>query len=175
MGSRAWLLALVLLAGCAGSQTPTDSCVIAMAEPDAPVLLEQRTEDPTTGPFIRRLSPDGTYREYSSFASSLRDGQIVTERVAPGWRVMAHLTEEQVARVEAALRDGFFEMPSEYRPPGTIADGYQVVWRACLDGREHTVTLHSVDASAIPELAAVRDAFALALAEATASGGSPQG
>src|SRR5690606_5368385 len=96
---------------------------------------------------------------------------IVTEQVTPAWRTQEHLSAEQVARVEQALRDGFFDLPAEYRPPATISDGYEVTWRACLGGKDHTVVLHSVDAGEVPGLAPVRDAFELALAEAAAQAG----
>ncbi len=135
------------------------------------MLVEQRTEDPGTGPFVRRLSPDGTYAEYSGTVSTFRDGAIVTEPVEPAWRVQEQLTAEQVARVEAAVRGGFLDLDAEYRPPGQVADGFTVTWRACAGDREHTVVLHSVDAGQIPALAAVRDAFELALAEAAAEAG----
>ncbi len=135
------------------------------------MLVEQRTEDPRTGPFIRRLSPDGAYAEYSSTVSTFRDGAIVTESVEPAWRVQEQLSADQVARVDAAVRNGFFDLDAEYRPPGTFADGFTVTWRACAGDREHAVVLHSVDAGQIPALAAVRDAFELALAEAAAAAG----
>lgn len=141
------------------------------ADDGGPVLLEQRTDDPASGPFIRRLSPDGTYAEYAGTVSSLRDGRIVTESVEPAWRIQQRLAPAQVSRIEAAMRDGFFDLDAEYQPPGQFADGFDVTWRGCLEGREHTVVLHSVDVAEIPALAAVRNAFELSLAEAAAAAG----
>lgn len=163
-------ITLLLLAGC-GSADAARGCADMTADDGPPVLVEQRTDDPVTGPYIRRVSPDGRHTEYASTVSSLRDGQIVTESVEPAWRAQERLTPDQVTRIEAALRDGFFDLESEYRPPGEFADGFQVTWRACLDGRDHTVLLRSVDAGQIPVLATVRDTFELTLGEAAARAG----
>lgn len=148
-----------------------EGCHDVAPDGGGPVLLEQRTDDPATGPYIRRLSPDGTYAEYASTVSSLQNGQIVTESVEPAWRTQEQLSPAQVSRIEEAVRRGFFDLDAEYQPAGQFADGFTVTWRACLDEHDHTVVLHSVDPAEIPALATVRDAFEIALAEAAAEAG----
>lgn len=169
-GTVVALLAVLACACACGGADTAAGCGDVTADAGPPLLLEQRMEE-ATGPFLRRLSPDGTYAEYSGTQSTFRGGAIVTERVEPAWRVREQLSAEQVARVEAALRHGFFDLDDEYRPPGTTVDGFRVTWRACSGGREHAVVLHSVDAGQVPALAAVRDAFELALAEAADEAG----
>lgn len=168
---RAFLVAGLISAawGCS-AEAQTKGCGDVGPEGGNPVLLEQRSDD-AEGQFIRRVSPDGGYAEYSTKVTTLRDGELVTETVAPAWRNQERLRADQVRQIEGALREGFFDLPPEFTPPGEFADGYVVTWRACLDAREHAVALRSVDVAQIPALARVRDTFELALAQAAAEAG----
>ncbi|MCU1692647.1 MAG: hypothetical protein JWM64_1738 [Frankiales bacterium] len=134
-----------------------------MSADGGPLLLEQRS-----GAFVRRLAPDGTYSEYADVETSLVDGRIEQHAVPAAWRVQERLTPGQLAPVETAVREHFFDLDAEYRPSGQVSDGFRVTWRACLDGQDHTVALTAVDAASVPGLDAVSAAFELALARAAA-------
>lgn len=68
---------------------------------DEPVLLiEQGSQDPASGPFLRRVSPDGTYWEYASVSVSIEDGQIVSRPVPPQWRAEEQLADDDLARLD---------------------------------------------------------------------------
>ena len=139
-------------------------------EAPAPLLVEQQMSS-ADGPFVRRVAPDGSYWEYSASITTFEDGVMKTTPVDPDWRREGEqLTDEQVSRLTTLIEEHFFGLAAEYRPPGEMSDGFVVRWRACVGGRSHTVTLHSVDPGDIDGLRQVRDAFELSLGEAAAKG-----
>lgn len=169
---RAFVLVALLWAvsGCSlGNVGGEEECAVTEGEPA--LLLEQRTEDPVSGPFIRRLSPDGTYWEYSAVEVSVVDGQIVSRAVEPRWRAEEQLEPAEVEQLSTLVRDKFADLAEEYRPPGEVSDGFVVTWSACVDGEERTVVLRSVDGSQVPGLAEIGAAFENAVAQAAARAG----
>lgn len=127
--------------------------------------------DSEDGPFVRRVASDGSYWEYSASITTFEGGTMKTTPVDPDWRRGSeHLTGEQLSRLTKLIDEQFFDLAPEYRPPGEVSDGFVVRWSACVGGRGHTVTLHSVDPGDIDGLRQVRDAFELALGEAAAEG-----
>lgn len=144
-------------------------------EAPAPLLVEQQmnSED---GPFVRRVAPDGSYWEYSASITTFEGGMMKTTPADPAWRRGGEqLTDEQVSRLTSLIDEQFFDLAAEYRPPGEVSDGFVVRWSACVGGRGHTVTLHSVDPADIDGLRQVRDAFELSLGEAAAEGEAGSG
>lgn len=152
-------------------RAPAGSGGTDIPDAPAPLLIEQHMND-AEGPFVRRIAPDGSYWEYSASVTTFEGGTMKTTPVDPEWRRQSQqLTDDQVTRLTRVIEDSFFDLAPEYRPPGEVSDGFVVRWTACVGGRVHTVTLHSVDPGDIDGLAEVRDAFELVLGEAAAAEG----
>lgn len=162
---------LVLAACTTGSNddslpTTESECAVEDEEPD--FLLEQRTESPGTGPFIRRLDSSGRYHEHAGVETELVDGEWVTRAIEPMWRSGVQLDADQLTSLRRTIETHFPDLEDAYGLPGETVDGFEVTWRACIEGTTHSVVLKSVDAAAVPGLAEVRDEFELSLGRATA-------
>ena len=179
MGQVFGVFAIMLVTvGCASAEPATvgteKGCSMQDDDTGGELLIEQRSDDPQSGTFIRRISPDGTYREFSSFLVSFEDGELVTTQVEPAWRELESLTSGQIDRMRAVIDEHFFELASAYEPPGEISDGFVVTWAACLDDRQAEVELRSVSPDGIEGLADISEVFETVVAEAAeAAGASP--
>lgn len=136
---------------------------------DAPgaLLVEKRTARAQSTPVVRRIVTDGAFFEYTDQEAKVEGGRIVVTPVAPAWRQKVVLAPEGLDRVRTALREtGFFDLPAQHQASGVVSDGGAVTWTACLDGREHTVTVNGTPITDVPAIARLNEVFEAAIAEA---------
>lgn len=137
---------------------------------DAPgtLFVEKRTERAQSTPVVRRIVTDGAFFEHTDQEAKVEGGRIVVTRVAPAWRQKVVLAPEGLDRVRTALRGetGFFDLPAQHEASGLVSDGGAVTWTACLDGREHTVTVNGTPITDVPAIARLNEVFEGAIAEA---------
>jgi hypothetical protein len=142
---------------------------------DEPALLiEQGSQDPVSGRFLRRIDPDGTYWEYASVSVSIEDGQIVSRPVPARWRAEERITDDDLSTLAALVAEEFPGLSASYGPAAEVSDGFVVTWTACVDDRRQTVVLNSVDASGVPGLAQISDAFEEAVSRAAELAGDQE-
>lgn len=88
-----------------------------------------------------RVFADGRVDEYSDEETAPGDDFSQTLDVAPEWRSLTKLPQEEVERLRSEIRDsGFFNLPSRIEPSRHVYDGVTTSWRADLDGVRHEVT-----------------------------------
>jgi hypothetical protein len=141
-----------------------------LPEPDPPageLLVGQRVERPQVDPYGRRLTTDGAVHDLTSSSASFEDGEWRFEEQPLAWRPVAHLPGDEVERLrEVIRREGVLDLPEEHAPPGTSTGGSIVTYTVALDGRERSIRLVNLPVAEVPPLAALDEAFQIAVAEA---------
>jgi hypothetical protein len=88
-----------------------------------------------------RVYSDGRVDEYSDKEMEFDGSKIVTHQVPLKWRHLAHLSADELARLQKAIQDAhFFTLPAHIEPKGGVKDGTINTWTVVRDGKKHTVT-----------------------------------
>jgi hypothetical protein len=141
-----------------------------LPEPEPPageLLVGQRVERPQADPYARRLTTDGAVHDLTSLGASYEDGEWRFEELPLAWHEVARLPPEEVERLrEVIRREGVLDLAGEHAPEGTSIGGSIVTYTIVVDGREHTIRLVGLPVAEVPPLAALDEAFQVAVAEA---------
>jgi len=137
------------------------------AEAPGTLLVQKRSQRPQTTPVVRRITAEGDFFEFTDQDVRVEGGKVVIHTVEATWRKKFVIPANRLDDLRTALRDTeFFDLPAQHSPAATVSDGGDVTWTACLDGREHAVTLHGSPFTDVPAIARLDQTFEEVVADA---------